>query len=713
MSAALSLAAVGWVDTHPAGNRLRWSWPEDAADAGKHILPAKIVVERAPLDVRYDPRAMSVFGPASTVPPSMWKQLGDVTLTGFMPVSQSLGGSVQAVRFFYKGFPALVQAFDGQHCVVTRPVIDGQLVVLHAPAMDLLTVTAPFCELRMLATLDLYAPPPLKFKVIAELHLAETATASFADASTRYPSASTIDGAKWQELQALWQAAWNEAPGAVGPEGAPNAWQELQIVLGARWEHAVLCGLGFVDGPDNDQPALDHWSQLLAAPQASAYRVRDPAGKLAHSNVVCLPGGLAPDLAAVPAPKVENGGVRLGKSGSIHAAWDFAWTSPDPEIVGVEIDETMLVGGAPSTQRFDGRGRRPADPPGAGFVHREEQVQAHDVAVAARVRAQDGFDRVGPWGPQSPLTALPIDHHPQPPPLRSATNDGATALLGQAPPADWEPDALVAAAAGTIRVHRRVGARARFTAPVLQVIPTNDVLAVKLDGPAPANPPAFVGGQATIGALRGTVSLLSWPVAIVAAPHGDGPVAAVPPGAVAELLQSPTDPALFVQVHEEPAAGLPATISFSDPLPPPVAAELVEYRAQVAFAGLTGPLGAPVQAFRLPATPEVPPPFTVTALGVDFYHRTLVQLELTTPSGDLLEVWWADGAVPIAEFGHRAVPGDAGVRPAEGGRMLFDTLSLPVPKKVDRTVTIGVQAVNAADGRGEFKTVTHTLPAEP
>jgi hypothetical protein len=45
--------------------------------------------------------------------------------------------------------------------------------------------------------------------------------------------------------------------------------------------------------------------------------------------------------------------------------------------------------------------------------------------------------------------------------------------------------------------------------------------------------------------------------------------------------------------------------------------------------------------------------------------------------------------------------------------MVFDTLSLPVPKKVDRTVTIGVQAVNAADGRGEFMTVTHTLPAEP
>jgi hypothetical protein len=713
MTGALSLAAVGWVSEHPTGNRLRWSWPEAAVDAGKHILPAKILVERAPLDVRYDPRAISLFGPAATVPASMWKQLGDVTLFGFTPVSQLLGGSVQAVRFLYKGFPALVQAFDGERCVATRSVLDGQMIVLHAPAMDLLTITAPFCELRMLATLDLYAAPPLSFKVIAEIGVAATGTASFGDARTRYPSASTLDTARWQELQALWQAAWDEAPGATGSEGAPNAWQELQIVLGTRWEHAVLCGLGFVDGPDNDQSALDHWTQLLATPHASAYRVRDASGTLDPSNIVCVPGGLAPDLKAVPAPSVENGAVRLGKSGTIHASWDLAWASPDPEIVGVEVEETLVVGGTSSTERYDARGRRSSDPPGAGFVHREEQVHSHIVSVAARLRAQDGFDRVGPWGATAPLTALPIDHYPQPPPLRSATNDGATALLHQAPPADWEPDALVAAAGGTIRIYRRIGARARFSAPVLQVIPTSDVLAIKLDGAAPPNTAAFVGARITIGPLKGTVSSLSWPVAIVAVPHGNGPIAAVPAGAVAELLQSATDPALFVQVHEEAAEGIAATIAFADPLPPPGAAELIEYRGRVAFAGLTGPLGAPVQAFRLPGTPQVPPPFTVTTLGVDFYHRTLVQLELTNPSGDLFEVWWADGTVPIADFGHRAVPGDASVRPAEGGKMLFDTLSLPIAKKVDRAVTIGVQAVNAADGRSEFMTVTHTLPALP
>jgi hypothetical protein len=248
---------------------------------------------------------------------------------------------------------------------------------------------------------------------------------------------------------------------------------------------------------------------------------------------------------------------------------------------------------------------------------------------------------------------------------------------------------------------------------VLQVVPTGSDLALKLDGSAPANTSAFVGGQITVGSLKGTLSSLSWPVAIVSVASTSGPVVAVAVGAIADIAQSPTHPGLFVQVHEQAATGLPAAIAFSDPLPPLTSAQIVEYRAQVAFAGLTGPIGPAVQAIRLPATPAVPPPFTVTLLGIDFYHRTLLQLELTNPCADLLEVWWADGDVPGGAFARAAVPGDAGVRPAENGRVLFETLSLPIPKMVDRTVTIGIQAVNAADGRGGFATVAHTLPAPP
>ncbi len=711
MSAALSLAAVGWVAEEPSGNRLRWSLPESAADAGRHIVPDTIVVERAPLDLKHDERAIKLFGPAALAAPGMWEQHGDVSLSGLIPVLEQFGRPVQAVRFLYSGMPALVHAFEGEHCVATQVLADGQWALLQAAAIDTLAITTQWCELQMLSTLDLYAPPPLPFEVIAEIDLEANGTAPFADAATRYPATPQLDDAKWGELQKLWAAAVAEPLGAESAEGAPSAWQELQVVLGARWEHAVLCGLGFVDGPDHAAPALDHWRSLLTAPRDLAYRVRDADGRLEPSNVICVPGAPAPELPVAPAPTIEQGAVRLGESGAMRASWEVAWGGLGPGSVGAEVVETVAVGGGSTTEAYAGRGRRPNAPPGTGFVHRDERVASHQVVVSASVRAQDGFDRIGPPGPASPPTPLAIDHHPQPPPLRGATTDGTTATLTQPPPVDWAPDALVAAAGGTVRFLRRVGDPARFSAPVLEVLPAGGLLAVKLEGAAPPDPSAFAGGRITIGALRGAVSLLAWPVAMVDVSHGDGPVAAAIPGATAEVSQSPADPALFVPVHELPASGLPEEIVFADPLPPPVTTQLLEYRAQIAFAGLLGPLGPAVQALRLPPTPEVPPPFAITTLGVDFYHRTVVQLELTNPSAEMLEVWWAEGSPPAADFSRRAVPGDAGVRHADGGRTLFDTLSLPIPSKVDRTVTIGVQAVNAADGRSDFATVTHTLPA--
>lgn len=709
---AVSLAAIGWVGDDPVGNRLRWSWPSDATAGAEHILPNTMLVERAPLHAGPDERAIEQYGPAGAVPPFMWNNLGDVSLFGALSVSHSLGSPVQAVRFVYNGKPARVHAFSGVNDVATQQVFDGQWVVLHAAAIDLLVVTAASCELRMLETCDLYAPPlPLSFEVIAEIDARATATAQFADAATRYPAAPTLNAGEWAGLQELWSAAWAEAPGAAGPQGAPNAWQALQIVLGVRWEHSVFCGLAFVDGPNDAPPALDAWGDLLAAPTSVAYRVRDADGLLDPSNIVYVLGGLAPDLAVVPPPAIEDGAVRLGGSGAIQASWDIAWKSSDPGIVGVELRESIDITGASTTSVYDARGRHHTDPPGAGFTHREEQVGSHHVAVAAGARAQDGFDRVGPWGPTSPLTPLRIDHHPQPPGLRSATNDGSTAILNQAPPANWAPDALVAAAGGTVRIYRRIAEPRRLSAKVLEAIPDKARIAVKLDGPAPPDPAAFSAGAVTIGALKGTVSWIAWPVVMVEVPHAPGQaVATVTKGTTAHLAQSLTHPALFVQAQEQPAAGLPAAITFPDPLAAPVTAQLIEYRAQVAFAGQAGPIGPAVQALRLPAIPNVPPPFTVTTLGVDFYHRTVVQLELTNPTEDPLEVWWADGNVATAAFSHAAVPGDAGVRRAEGGRIVFDTLSLPTPNKVARTVTIGVQAVNAADGRSAFATVAHTLP---
>ncbi len=721
---ALTLAALGWVEAgwtkigwgtdHPRGNRLRWSWPEDID--GKHVLPKALVIERAPLDATIDPAVIASLGPAAAVIDDAWDQLGDRPLFGFMPGVVTFVAPVQAVAFTYEptmpGDEALLQAFAGADCVVTQWLHDGDPVVLQAAAIDRITVMSPACMLRALATLDLYKQTSLPFEAIATIEVGKTAGASYAQVSSRYPATPTMTSTQWDELRDLWGTAWGEAPGAVGQDGGPTAWHALQIVLATRWEHAVLCGLGFVDGPDNGQPSIDSWSDLLKSPPATvvAYRVIDPGGKLDPSNVVYLPGGEAVALAGLANAPSIDGTVRLGSSGAIRAWWDLSWASSDPAVVGVEIEETLTVDGSPSTMGYLGRGRRDTDPPGAGFIPREEDVQSADVDVSARARPQDGFDRLGPWSSWSPAVTLALDHHPQPPPLRSATNDGTTTILEQSL-GDWAPDAIVADAKGEVLIWRRTDDPARFSAPVLEAIPDGGVLALTLGVSAPSDPGAFIGGQASVGTTHGTVFAISWPLVVLDVQHGDGPIPTVAPGSTVELSQSPSDTSLYTQVHHESTKGLKPSIQFADATGTPQTAQLIEYRAQLTFAGQFGPMGPAVQALRLPPTPPVPPPFKVATLGVDFYHRTVVQLDLTKPSGDLLEVWWTVGDLTGDAFVRASVPGEAGPRFAENGKILFDILSLPVPNKVPRTVTIGVQSVNAADGRSSFKALVVTLPA--
>lgn len=722
----LSLAAIGWVDApdQPVGNRLRWSWPEDAVQGGQHILPEEIIVERAPVDFTVDSDTVAILGLPAAAPPEAWKDLGDVHHTGFMPGVLSLGGPVQAVQFVYNdhlpGASTLIQAFAGERCILTRLVDDNEPVMLQAAAIDRLIVMSPSFTLKAISTLDLYAPTSLTFAEIARINLGATA-ATYTQAKTRYPATPTLGETEWNELRdQLWGQAWAEAPGVVGPtggsnafQGGPNAFQALQIVLAARWEHAVFCGFGFVDGPDHVQPALDTWTGLLndLPTGVVAYRVRAPDSNLAPSNVVYVPGAPAPPLVALDPPTIESGAVRLGTLDAIVASWDIAWIGSEPGIVGAHVEEALTVGATTTKAAYDGRGRRDTDPPGSGFLHREQDVGSHHVTVSARLRAQDGFDRIGPPSSWSLPVVLPIDHHPQPPPLRSATNDGSTTILTQSPPAGWNPDTIVAAANGLVRIYRRTADAVRFSAPVLTAVPDGTQLVVTLGGAPPPKPGAFTGGGITIGPVRGTLVEVAWPMVVVEVPYGDGPIPAVPSGATAELTQSPTHPDLFTPVYDEWAKALPTKISFSDPMKSPGTALLIEYRARLVFAGHLGPFGPAVQALRLPAKPKVPPPFKVSTLGVDHYDRTIVQIELTPPSTGLFEVWWADGSLLLPEFSVKAVPGEAGVREAEGGKILFDTLSLPVPGKMARTVTIGVQAVNAADGRSAFMTVVHTLSA--
>lgn len=720
MTTSLRLAACGWVDDAPKGNRLRWTFTGDALLAPhRRLVPGTVVLERAPLDhERWDQeRGGKVPAAVTDVPVSFWADRGDVVLSSpFLPVTHDLGSVVHAARFHYEGPTALALAQHGGAVVAQRTVHDGDLVVLHAAALDAITVLAGDCTLGMLKVLDLDAPPPLAWETLARIDLAATAAADLASAATRMPGGPLLDEPAWDDLRRLWPEAWAEPPGAPGHAGGPNAWQALALVLAARWEHAVLCGLGFVDGPDHAPSVLDETDvgALLSAPASVAYRVVDPSGGAGPSNVVCLPAGLAPGVATPPPPAIDDPAIRLTASGRTHGAWRMRWTSGDASVVAVDVEETLATGGAaPLVEEYEARGRADGQEPGAGTAYREVDLDAPQAQLTVRLRGRDGFDRVSAWGaPAGPLD-LPIDHGPPAPAFAAADHDGATVRLRQPQGVAWVPDPLVAAVAGRVRILRRIGEPRTLTVHATSATPAGDGLVVlDLAGSAPADPSAFLAAAVAAAGVTGTVEALAWPKLVVRLPHGAaGPAPALVAPADVRLTQSPSHPALWQQVHELAAAGLPGTIAFADPLGLSDAARLLDYRAQVRFAGQLGPLGPAVQALLLPPVPVAPPPFTVTRLGRDFYDRTLVALELATPSAGLLEVWWADGHVDAAAFARAAVPGDAGPRRAEDGTVLWDTLSLPVPDKVARRVTVGVQGVNGADGRGPFALVPVTLPA--
>jgi hypothetical protein len=150
-------------------------------------------------------------------------------------------------------------------------------------------------------------------------------------------------------------------------------------------------------------------------------------------------------------------------------------------------------------------------------------------------------------------------------------------------------------------------------------------------------------------------------------------------GGTARLQQNPKDESLWSMVAEFNAAGLPPELVFSDPVPGPIdEADVLSYTARIFFLGRRGPASNIVQAFRVPATPVVPPPFTVEVLGVDFYNRTMVKIRLSSPvASGKYSVWWTDGACDSIQFGAQGVPGEYGSQDVQNGSYL--TMSSPYP----------------------------------
>lgn len=732
------LSALGWITDAPEGNRLRWSYPlEGLAGEDKFLgLPEQIIVERAWLDedIPYEyPRKPGSYAVSGTIPYNWWDEQGTVSVSGMPWAALNLGAPVQAVRFTYQGMPARVVVYDETDQVVTERLLNnGDFFYHEAPSMQRLVFLAFSVTLQDLGTVDLFDDHGLPFETIAVIRVAKTIQVSLDVAAPRYTIPPTMTETEWEEFIEFANQGMSSSPGSINPDD-PSPWTTFQMAMGLRWEHAVLFGHGFVDGPHGEQSELDWVDMDLLLQQMPdrpvAYRVREREDRTKPSNLVVCPPLLAAPLGAPLTPTYIAPEVRLTEDPDtgepfFEASLALRWQQTDPHALGVEVEEKISsspsTGAAGSAEHYQSRTHRPEDPPMMGELARVFDVPFYDVTLRAQIRAVDGWDRVSAGSGWTPVTPLVLDHHPHAPALAAARWSGGTARLtrqvGDANFPDWQPDLVVKSASGAkVFVYRKDNTKQPAVASVSVSTPVpvagGRYRATVSGGPPSLSP--FVEGSLIVPPFKVAISSVSGnDVFFEAGDEGSGSTSLFGAGP-ATLQQDPRAVSLWQKVAEFPVNSLPVELTFSDGLPMPTqTADVLSYYTRVSFPGGLGPASNIVQAWRIPETPVEPPPFTVSLLGIDFYNRTLLKISLTTPApGGKFTVWWASGTPSAAEFSHKAVPGEYRAQTAQEGRYLFDVLAIPIPQTVNRTITIGVQRVNDGGGQSKFAVVPIVLPA--
>lgn len=713
----IGLAAISWVDDDPAGVRLRWRFPADLVG-----LPDHVVIQRAPV-LKWDQNRGTTA--TDVIPRHWWDLVGDVHLAGVPPLDHHFDAPVDAVRYTQRR-AARVLAFDETHRLVDdRLVADGEMVEITRPRMRMLRFLAFDVTLQNLEVLGLDADRGLEWTHLARIAVAGPLHGPFADVDPRLRS-NPLDDAMWTDMRKLVEQA-ESGPG-VWPAAELTPWQALDVVLGMRWAHAVVAGSGFVDGPGHSAAKVDEVDPdvLLKAPPtvAYAYRVME-AGSDGHagerSTVAVVAPGMAPPLGTPLSPVYSGGTVRLRLDATYEATATASWLHTDPTALGVVIEE--LTSGSPSTgapaatEYVESRSRRPEDPPSAGSLVRVRDVPAYDVTLQARAAAVDGWDRQSALSGWGAAASLHLVHNPQPPALKSGRWVAGTTRLNLTPPAPggqpWSADPLVIAAGGAVVVCRRTRDPVRAAVTTGAAAPINDEL---LDVPLSGVPSgvSFTGGR-LLAAGRSVGIVAERPGFVtVAVPAGGGGTSLSLPAGAGILVEDALASAAWTEVHSVPVTAVPTQLVFIEPLPlSPTGADMCVYALRVGFLGRRGPFGNAVAVSRLITSPPAPPPFTVDLLDVDHLRRTLVQIELITPASGEHVVAWARGTMTAEEFATGAAEGDIGPVAPHDGRLLHDVLSLPIPRSVAETVTVGVAKVGPAGTRSPYTTVQVTVPAPP
>jgi hypothetical protein len=741
----IHLSALGWIVDAPSGNRLRWHYPADAVHDGRYIgLPERVRIDRAPVQSRETSRDDPLTG---HYPIAWWDLVGDVPVSSSIPLFvHTLTQPVQVFAFTWIGGATRFRVGNagGGQDVYDRVILPGEHIIVHGALIDTVVVYAATGTLKDVRTLDLFRDRGLKWTRLAEIAVAPALALGLDDVAPRYVTPPTISAGQWRDLSDQAATAQASQP-ADAIEGELTEWESLALVVGMRWEIAVLAGSAFVDGPHAERTTFDKLSQdLLAAPTTDqmAYRVVAVGGPKASSNIAVCPAGVVAPLGAPSVPTYVNPVVHLRERGTASTAGpepgrgrvarfkalstarpDFevharvAWTQSDPLALGVEIEERVsasaIAPSAAEVTRYSVRTRRGDAEPLEASITRVLDVDFPDVTLKARARAIDAWDRSSAPSPWSAPASLTLRHEPPAPPLASAAYDAGTVrltrALGVPGVPDWAPDVLVRKTAGRVVVYRQTNAPRSVAGTIGAPTPGAGGLyrAVVSGVPSLGD---FVGGVLSVGSFVETIEDVVGNEVRFRVPGNGGVVAQIFAAGSARLSQDPRHAALWSSVTDFPAEGLPSELVFSDPLPSATRTGVESYHLRLFYFGRLGPAGGTARALRYAAPITVPPPFVADILGIDFYHRTLLRVRFTSPaSSGRFSLWWADGTVAGADFPRKAAAGLYGAQAALDGITLFDVLPLPIPQFVARTITIGVQRVTEGGPQSDFVTVPMTL----
>lgn len=740
----ISLSGLGWVDKGPIGNRLRWSYPlQPVQDNTFLCLPKSMIIERAIIPRR---ELEEAHGRATLpFPIDWWDTLAEkVTVKkGEVVFTYPLKEPVQAVSFEWIGMHAHILFRDSQtdETVAIRHVHEQTMVYVEGYSINTIIVISPGGTIAHLRALRMYNDFDFKFSPLAEIAVSDSYTSNLNVVGKRYGDLLTMSQSQWDDLKEVVEEARLAKP---YKEGEPTALDQLELILGTRWEYAVLGGFGYFDGPFEHDCNLDkQLDTCITEPDMNSlyvYRVYPEENPEWKSNmIICRPEPV-PSLNAPSIPNYKDAKVRMVNPGNLDGNFlDSGRVTPlsplpskhpyrvnltlesmveDPLALGIEYEEIVssspMIGSPEEHRQFIHRSGEDNGTPKQDWVARSFEVAFPDVTLQVRGRTIDGWDRVSDFSAWNEPTPLRLIHEPLAPPLLSASFQAGQVRLvrkqGQNSEPDWTPDSLVAQFKGQIEVYHQVGS------PLISKVSVGKP-DVYQDGNRKAtvsgvDPKDFIGGTLQAGWFSETIidaddQHIYWRYVDTTGQGGT-----IFEAGEGKLVQSDKHPSLWTKVAEFPIEDLPQELVFGDPLPQREETIVESYMLRVSYWNRLGPPGEMVRAIRQPhISIPIPPSITVELAGLDFYKRALLKVSFNQEmNGGSYTLWWADGIVAPEDM---PVQGSMGCYPnqiLQEGRYFYEVLELPIQQSLERTITVGVQSTSIGGGLGAITTTIFKIP---